>query len=194
MKYTEDKLLVRLKEGEEAAWKQVFSDHWLSMCYLALQYLSDEQLARGVASDVMSHLWEIRESLNIKQSLRAYLLQATRHRCLNLLSSKTARAESGSLTIDDCLQAEMTDVGHPLTRLLEKEMESSISRAVDNLPPQTRRVFLKSRSEGLTYNQIADEMGISINTVRYHMKLAFSILREKIGNLLWFFLLILLHH
>ena len=194
MKYTEEKLLAKLKEGEEAAWKQVFSDHWLSMCYLALQYLSDEQLARGVASDVMSHLWEIRESLNIKQSLRAYLLQATRHKCLNLLSSKTARAESGSLTIDDCLQTEMTDADHPLTRLLEKEMESSISRAVDNLPPQTRRVFLKSRSEGLTYNQIADEMGISINTVRYHMKLAFSILREKIGNLLWFFLLILLHH
>lgn len=194
MKYTEEKLLVRLKEGEEAAWKQVFSDHWLSMCYLALQYLSDEQMARSAASDVMTHLWEIRDTLTIKQSLRAYLLQATRHRCLNLLSSKTARAESGSLTIDECLQAEMTDTGHPLNRLLEKELESSVSRAVENLPPQTRRVFLKSRSEGLTYQQIADELGISVNTVRYHMKLAFSILREKIGNLLWFFLLFFLHH
>jgi RNA polymerase sigma-70 factor (ECF subfamily) len=194
MKYTEELLLNRLKAGEETAWKQVFSDHWLSMCYLAVQYLSDEQLARGVASDVMSHLWEIRDSLNIKQSLRAYLLQATRHRCLNLLSSKTARSESESLSIDGYLHAEMTDTAHPLNRLLEKELEGSVNRLVENLPPQTRKVFLKSRMEGLTYNQISDELGISINTVRYHMKLAFSILREKIGNLLWFFLLFFLHH
>ena len=194
MKYTEEKLLVRLKDGEEAAWKQVFSDHWLSMCFLALQYLSDEQLARGVASDVMSHLWEIRDTLTIKQSLRSYLLQAVRHRCLDILGSKTARAEKSALAIDECLQAEMRDEDHPLNLLLEKELEASVIRVINTLPPQTRKVFLKSRSEGLTYPQIAEQLGISVNTVRYHMKLAFSILREKVGNLLWFFLLIILHH
>lgn len=194
MKYTEDKLLVRLKEGEEAAWKQVFSDHWLSMCYLALQYLSDEQLARSAASDVMTHLWEIRDSLNIRQSLRSYLLQAVRHRCLDILGSRTVRAEKSALAIDECLQAEMRDEDHPLNLLLEKELEASVIRVINNLPPQTRKVFLKSRSEGLTYPQIAEQLGISVNTVRYHMKLAFNILREKVGNLLWFFLLIILHH
>ena len=194
MKYTEELLLHRLKAGDEAAWKQVFAEHWLSMCYLALQYLSDEQLARSAASDVMTHLWEIRDSLNIKQSLRSYLLQAVRHRCLDILGSKTSRAEKTALAIDECLQTEMRSEDHPLNLLLEKELEASVIRVVDNLPPQTRKVFLKSRSEGLTYPQIAEELGISVNTVRYHMKLAFNILREKIGNLLWFFLLILLHH
>ncbi len=194
MNHSEEKLLVRLKEGDEAAWRQVFSDHWLSMCYLAMQYLGDEYLARNVASDVMSHLWEIKDTLQIKQSLRGYLLQATRYRCQNQLDSKAVKAEKSALTIDECLQAEMTDAGHPLNLLLEKELERSVLKAVDSLPPQTRKVFLKSRSEGLTYRQISDELGISINTVRYHMKLAFSLLREKIGNLLWFFLIFLLHH
>ena len=194
MKYTEELLLHRLKAGDEAAWRQVFSEHWLGMCYLALQYLSDEQLARSAASDVMTHLWEIRDSLNIKQSLRSYLLQAVRHRCLDILGSKTSRAEKTALAIDECLQTEMRSEDHPLNLLLEKELEASVIRVVDNLPPQTRKVFLKSRSEGLTYPQIAEQLGISVNTVRYHMKLAFNILREKIGNLLWFFLLILLHH
>ncbi len=194
MKYTEELLLSRLKAGDETAWKQVFSEHWLGMCYLALQYLSDEQLARSAASDVMTHLWEIRDTLTIKQSLRSYLLQAVRHRCLDILGSKTARAEKSALAIDECLQAEMRDEDHPLNLLLEKELEASVIRVVGNLPPQTRKVFLKSRSEGLTYPQIAEQLGISVNTVRYHMKLAFSILREKVGNLLWFFLLIILHH
>ncbi len=193
MKHSEEKLLIRLKEGEEAAWRQAFDDHWLSMCYLAMQYLGDEQMARNVAGDVMSHLWEIRDTLQVKESLRGYLLQATRHRCQNLLSSKTMRSEAAALTIDECLQAEMTDAGHPLNLLLEKELERSVLGAVDSLPPQTRKVFLKSRSEGLTYKEIADELGISVNTVRYHMKLAFSLLREKIGNLLWFFIIFLLH-
>ena len=194
MKYTEELLLHRLKAGDEAAWKQVFAEHWLSMCYLALQYLSDEQLARSAASDVMTHLWEIRDSLNIKQSLRSYLLQAVRHRCLDILGSKASRAEKSALTIDECLQAEMRNEDHPLNQLLEKELEESVIRVVNNLPPQTRKVFLKSRSEGLTYPQIAEQLGISVNTVRYHMKLAFNLLREKVGNLLWFFLLIILHH
>ena len=194
MKYTEEKLLVRLKEGDETAWKQVFTEHWLGMCYLALQYLSDEQMARSAASDVMTHLWEIRDTLTIKQSLRGYLLQAVRHRCLDSLGSRTARAAKSALAIDECLQAEMRDEDHPLNLLLEKELETSVIRVVGNLPPQTRKVFLKSRSEGLTYPQIAKQLGISVNTVRYHMKLAFNLLREKIGNLLWFFLLILLHH
>ena len=184
MKHSEEKLLKRLKDGEEAVWRQVFADHWLSMCYLAMQYLGDEQTARNVAGDVMSHLWEIRDTLQVKESLRGYLLQATRHRCQNLLSSKAMRAEAARLTIDECLQAEMTDAGHPLNMLLEKELEQSVIRAVEALPLQTRKVFLKSRSEGLTYKQIADELDISINTVRYHMKLAFSLLREKIGNFL----------
>ena len=194
MKYTEELLLNRLKTGDEAAWKQVFTEHWLGMCYLALQYLSDEQLARSAASDVMTHLWEIRDTLTIKQSLRSYLLQAVRHRCLDILGSKTARTEKSALTIDECLQDEMRDEDHPLNLLLEKELEASVIRVVNNLPPQTRKVFLKSRSEGLTYPQIAEQLGISVNTVRYHMKLAFNILREKVGNLLWFFLLIILHH
>lgn len=194
MKYTEELLLNRLKTGDEAAWKQVFTEHWLGMCYLALQYLSDEQLARSAASDVMTHLWEIRDTLTIKQSLRSYLLQAVRHRCLDILGSKTARTEKSALAIDECLQVEMRDEDHPLNLLLEKELEASVIRIVNNLPPQTRKVFLKSRSEGLTYPQIAEQLGISVNTVRYHMKLAFNILREKVGNLLWFFLLIILHH
>jgi len=195
MKYIEEKLLARLKDGEEAAWRQVFEEHWLSMCYLAMQYLSDECQARAAAQDVMSHLWEIRDSLVINKSLRSYLLQATRYRCLNILASQTESRKRGeSLDIDGILRSEMTDTTHPLTVLLEKELEERIADAVEDLPPQTRKVFKKSRYEDLTYEQIAGQMGISINTVRYHMKVALSLLKENLGRFLWIFILFTLHH
>jgi len=189
MKYSEQQLLEHLKTGDERAWKQVFDEHWLSMCYLAMQYLPDEFQARTAAQDVMSHLWEIRDSLDVNRSLRAYLLQATRYRCLNILASLPERRKSSMLEIDRILEVEMTDTGHPLNLLMEKELEGRVTSAIRELPPQARNVFVKSRYDGLTYEQIARQLGISINTVRYHMKVALGLLKEKLGKFVWIFVL-----
>lgn len=193
MKYSEQQLLARLKTGDELAWKQVFDEHWISMCYLAMQYLTDEFQARTAAQDVMSHLWEIRDSLDVNKSLRGYLLQATRYRCLNMLGSLPERKKDEMLEIDRILEAEMTDTRNPLNLLLEKELEDRVTAAVHDLPPQARNVFRKSRYEGLTYEQIARQLGISINTVRYHMKVALNLLKESLGKFVWIILLFTLH-
>ena len=194
MNVSEKKLLVRLRTGDESAWKQVFDEHWASMCYLAMQYLSDEYQARTAAQDVMSHLWEIRDSLDVNRSLRSYLLQATRYRCLNILSSLPERKMAEALDIDRIMYTEMTDSHHPLNLLMEKELEGRIESAVRDLPPQARNVFRKSRYEGLTYEQIARQLGISVNTVRYHMKVAMNLLKENLGKFMWIFFIFLLHH
>lgn len=62
------------------------------------------------------------------------------------------------------------DENHPLGILLEKELEDKVVEAVESLPSECRAVFEKSRFEGKSYQEIADSLGISINTVKYHMK------------------------
>ena len=77
-------------------------------------------------------------------------------------------------------------------RLLEKELEEKIIRAVESIPPESRQVFRKSRFERKKNDEIAQELGISVNTVKYHIKRALAILREHLGEylmLLWGFFL-----
>ena len=76
----DQRLIEGLIQGKESDWQALFASHYPFMCYLADQYVHDEYLAAALASDVFSHLWEIRKTVHIDRSLRSYLLRATRNR------------------------------------------------------------------------------------------------------------------
>ena len=73
---------------------------------------------------------------------------------------------------------------HPLGILLERELENEIYKAIDKLPDECRRVFAKSRFEGKSYEEISGELGISINTVKYHIKNALASLHAHLSKYL----------
>ena len=74
------------------------------------------------------------------------------------------------------------DGTYPLGKMLDDEMIEAVRQAVDSLPDECRRILLKNKEDGLKYEQIANELGISVNTVKYHMKNAFALLRDKLGD------------
>lgn len=76
--------------------------------------------------------------------------------------------------------------------LLSKELEEEISNAINSLPKECQTVFLKSRMENKKNQEIADELGISINTVKYHLKNALKFLRERLEKYLVTLALLLL--
>ena len=80
---------------------------------------------------------------------------------------------------------------HQAGMLLEKELEQQLASVLARLPEQTRRVFAKSRLEGLSYQQIADQMGITPHTVKYHIRQALTLLRSEFAKYLGLFLIFL---
>ncbi|MBQ5984246.1 MAG: RNA polymerase sigma-70 factor [Bacteroidales bacterium] len=182
-------LIQELALGQEDAWRILYERHYPFMCYLAAQYVHDDFLATALASDVISHLWEKRTTIHIGTSLRSYLLQSTRNRCLDYLKSSYQQREQTSLS--GIGNAPPFDEDHPLGILLEKELEKQLFAVMDKMPAQTRRVFEKSRVEGLTYDQIAEQLGISPSTVKYHIRQALALLRKEFGEYLGLVLLFL---
>ena len=73
---------------------------------------------------------------------------------------------------------------YPLGILLERELEHEIRMAIDKLPVECRCVFEKSRFEEKKYEEISQELGISINTVKYHIKNALSFLQTELSKYL----------
>ena len=187
MEHTETLIVEQLKTGNEDAYQYIYDRHYALLCHIANGYVKDQFLAETIVGDTIFHLWEIRETLEISVSIRSYLLRAVRNRCINYLNSEWEKREISfsCLMPDEITDDKMTiSDSHPLGTLLERELEEEIYKAIDKLPNECRRVFDKSRFEGKSYEEISQELGISVNTVKYHIKNALASLQTNLSKYL----------
>lgn len=187
-------LIERLRNGDESLFREIYDCHYVLLCRFANQILNDSMLAEEVVDDVIFYLWEHRGEVEITYSIRAYLVRAVRNRCLNELRSASRIEEQrlSSLCSSenmDFLEALFVDSKQPLGILLEQELEMELNRSIEELPKECRVVFQKSRFEQKKYEEIALELGISINTVKYHIKNALSFLQMRLGKYIHLLLL-----
>jgi len=197
MERTEKIILEQLRAGNEKAYKFLYDNHYPVLCHLAARYVHDDFLAETIVGDIIFHLWEIRASLNVETSLRSYLVRCVRNRCLDYLKSQHNQRE---VSINGIGSDDMPVVGYihnddyPLGRLLEQELEGEIMRAIGRLPEECRRVFRLSRMEGKKNDEIAAELNISINTVRYHIKHALTLLNGDLRKYLISLILVFINN
>lgn len=187
MEHTETLIVEQLKLGNEDAWQYIYDHHYALLCHIANSYVKDQFVAETIVGDTIFHVWEIRETLEISVSIRSYLLRAVRNRCINYFNSEREKREIAfSALMPDEISDDkiiLTD-SHPLGMLLERELEEEIYKAIDKLPDECRRVFDKSRFEGKSYEEISQDLGISINTVKYHIKNALALLQKHLSKYL----------
>ena len=195
MESTEALLVQQLKNGVDAAYKYLYDQHYQILCHVAAQYVKDDFLAETIVGDVIFHLWEVRETIEINTSVRSYLMTCVRNRCIDYLKSqyhKREVAHSDTGLRDFPVLQYVKDDDYPLGKLLEKELENEIMNAINRLPEECRRVFNMSRFENRKYEEIAQELKISVNTVKYHIKHALALLHEDLGKYLTMAMMILI--
>jgi len=181
LKHSEEYLLDELKRGSESAFREIFDTYYHSLFCIARQYLNDDFTADTVVGDLFYHIWETRKTLQIQVSLNAYLIRSIRNYSINYLRKNYVERETDLQAASPLLF--ITDE-YPLGTLLEKELTEKIQEEIRKLPLETRRVFVLSRMKDLTNNQVAEQLGISVNTVKYHIKQALSILRIRLKDYL----------
>jgi RNA polymerase sigma-70 factor (ECF subfamily) len=179
----EEDLLTNIKNGDLRSFKQLFDNYYVMLCYIANGYLNSKQLSEEVVDDVFYKIWENRETLVIHTSIKAYLIQAVRHRSINSLESKNRSNDYLTDTpIEDSREDFLfTDTNTPLSTLLSKELEEAITQAINSLPPECRKIFYLKHFENLKYEEIAVQQNISVNTVKSQLKIASQKLRKKLS-------------
>jgi RNA polymerase sigma-70 factor (ECF subfamily) len=168
-------LLARLRGGEASAFDAIFRANYALLVRVAESMLRDRATAEEIAQDVMLELWRRRESLDVTESVRGYLLQATRNRSLNAIRHRAIERRSEPQLVDGVARLPSTDAA-----VREREVEVAIQGAIADLPDRCRQVFELSRVQGLKYLEIAERMGISVKTVEVQMGKALRILRERL--------------
>lgn len=186
-------LLERIKQGDTHAFDTVYRQSYDSLCRLAIFILHDKALAEEIADDVMYYLWDHRQEAEVSD-LNAWLLKAVRNKSINALKSAMMQAQTITDSISNAdrhnLLAQLFDDEHPLEKLIAEEMEEQIQAAIDQLPDDTRRVFVLCKMNGKKYAEAAQELGISVNTVKYHMKNAMKIMESIMKKYLLIYLIL----
>lgn len=159
---TDDILLLKLIQSkDEQAFKHLFDTYFVPLCRYVHLYLDSTEEGEELVLDLFMYVWEHSCQINLTLSLKAYLFQAARNRSLNYL-----RDRKTTLSLD----AAPDIASDETTTLLEtEELNRLIQEAICALPDKCRQVFLLSREQNKTNQEIADEMDISIKTVEAQM-------------------------
>ena len=173
----ERELLARVRGGDSSAFDAIFRANYALLVRVAESMLHERATAEEIAQDVMLELWRRREQLDVAESVRGYMLQATRNRALNHLRHRAIERRSEPRLAETAARAPMADAA---TR--ERELEAAIRAAVADLPERCRAVFELSRVEGLKYAEIAQRLGISVKTVEVQMGKALRVMRERLAS------------
>ena len=166
-------ILKELRNGKEAAFRQLFYAHYDPLYRHAFKYLNDSQVAEEMVQDAFVNIWENRQKIEIRTSLEGYLFTSVRNLCLNYLKSKYAR--SRTLTVElSTIAEEANEADH---EPVSDELRARLAQGLAQLPEKCRIIFNLSRNGGMTYQEIADELGISKETVKTQIKVALHKLR-----------------
>jgi RNA polymerase sigma-70 factor (ECF subfamily) len=181
----ENRIIDGLKAGQEAAYQSLYTNHYKALCLFANAFTGSDVASEMIVSDVIFAIWENRATLNIHTSLRNYLMRAVRNRCLNHIAQADRQSAMRQHVEDeiDAAAAHCEDsFDNPLTRLIEKELDAEINRAIEALPDKTRDIFCLSRFDNLKYEEIAQRTGDSTDVVKYHIKSAIARLKTALKD------------
>ncbi len=173
---SERDLQERIRAGDEGAFDSVFREHYAHLVRMAQSVVREPALAEEIAQEVMLELWRRRESLQVEQTFRAYLIRSTRNRALNhIRHERIVAREAASAAIDPRTSPSAED------EVLGVELERAVRNAIDGLPQNCREIFRLSREQGLKYAEIATALEISVKTVEKRMGQALAELRERLA-------------
>jgi RNA polymerase sigma-70 factor (family 1) len=186
--YTTDPEIVNaIRRGDEAAFEKTFRKYYERLCHYATSLLKEEDEAEEIVQTVFLTIWEKREDLEITLSLKSYLYRAVHNHCLNRFKHATVREAHREYTQHFIPQSyeSVTEVIHA------NELQDRIEAAVSTLPEQCQLAFRMSRFQELKYQEIADQLGISVKTVENQIGKALKILRNALADYLPVILLLI---
>ena len=182
--YTDKELLELLEKDDELAISLIFRTYYRYLCRVAYRIIPDSNTAEDLSQEVFFELWRRKGQLQAVTSLKAYLRRAAVNRALNFIRDQKVKFADEQ---PQPLQSGGANAGQQMEA---DELQQRIDEAIDRLPERCRIVFVLSRFEDMSYQQIADALDISVKTVENQISKALRQLRESLGPFLSVLLLL----
>lgn len=168
-------LWLKVCRGDIDAFGILFKKHYKSLFISALLLVKDEKVAEDVVQDVFLKIWNKRGELELVANFSSYLYISVKNACLDQLRKIKYN--------DDVSEVEISDTSlDPFHSVRIKELSKHLQEATDSLPAQCKIIFEMVYVDGKKYQEVADELGVSINTVKTQVKRALEKMRIIMKN------------
>lgn len=172
-------LIKLLKNGDMSAFDIIYKKYSRRLYGFVFRYIKQEADTEEIVQEVFMKIWQSRDEINIYSSFESFLFTIAHNATVNLLKKKAT--EQKYVEHIKSLQRinetyELTDEIHYV------ELKQKFQYLLNELPPRQKEIFQLSREEGLSNKEIADKLGISLQTVKNHLVTTLSFLKRKLDN------------
>lgn len=155
----------------------LFRAHYRELCVFGFRFIDDIEIVEDIVQDVFLHIITHHISFEEIHNPRAYLYTAVRNACTKQLknhpfTSVESIPDASSLAHDSIEKS-----------MIEVERTIQIYRAIDSLPQQCKNIFIRCQIDRLKYRETAEELNISVNSVKTQMKKAYRLLRHALRDI-----------
>ncbi len=158
-------LIIRLQDGDEAAFRAIYDQLHERVYRLLFSLVKDHEQTQELLQETFVSLWLHRAKLNASQSLYPYIYLTARRLAIDYFRKKITETDA-KVYLKQRLVEEINDTEQTLAAL---DLQHFTEQVVKTLPKQQQTVFILSRKEGLSHDEIAERLQISRNTVKNHL-------------------------
>jgi len=174
-------------------FNDIYARYYVKLSRFAKLYVRNDQVAEDIATESMIKLWELMEKETVEKPL-PLLLTIMKHKSLDYLKQQ----ESVSAHIENEIEWQQQELAIRISTLeacnpeniFSEEIRTILVKTLQELPPQTRKVFMMSRFEQKSGKEIAEMLGITVKGVDYHIAKALKALRISLKDYLPLFYLL----
>ncbi len=171
----ERQLLLNLRDGDAKAFENLYFTYSPGLYRNILKMVKSTEVAEELLQDLFQRIWEKRSELDADKSFKSFLYTIAKHLVYDFFRQQTKRRDVEAYLI--AASSELYQ--HVDEALAYKELESQLTAAIDQLPPQRKLVYTLCKIEGKSYEDASLLLGISVSTISDHIVKATKFLKAR---------------
>lgn len=178
-----------IQKGDRKVFATLIEIYYEETFWYAKSLSRNDALAKDLTQEVFYKLWSKRKKIKDEVVIKGWLFRSVRNKFLDHVKKNRRQTQLLETTLADTLD---TFIQRQNDEGMSKKL-AIIEKEIQNLPKKCHEVFLLSKKEGLTNNEIAEHLGISLKTVEGHLTKALKTLKKKVIEKIQVLLMIFKH-
>ena len=169
MEFGDAKLVYRLNHKDDKVWEELFNSYYESLCNHAYRILLDESVTEDIVQEVFVKLWDGRAVFENEKALTVYLYRSVTNNALKYLRDRDVEEVRLKLWSED------------FSSVVREEVLRKLRELIELLPEERKKIILMSM-EGMSGEEIATQLGVTIHTVKQQKYRAYKFIKEQLGS------------
>ncbi|NGM62483.1 sigma-70 family RNA polymerase sigma factor [Sphingobacterium sp. SGG-5] len=183
MKKVSKAVFVDFKAGYSKAFRILFDLHHHAILQHAYGFCHQREEAEEIVQDAFTQLFVYRDRMRDEESILPFLYAVSKRIAISHFRRKIIREEAVTYTAERALR----NPYDTQETVLVKELKDKLEQIISELPQQQQKVFVLNKLDDLSYQEIAEQLALSKNTVKNHLTVATKTVRVKLQRLMYLF-------